>query len=105
MNSCLIVTHHSEKKDKVPTLQSSSTLYHILIPNTTANMVHLGRVKTDKDLSERVLPGFEGIDLNAPGDDDFTASVYGSRFAATDIPKHEMPEEEMPKEIAYRLIK
>ena len=38
-------------------------------------------------------------------DDEFTASVYGSRFAAADIPKHEMPEGEMPREVAYRLIK
>ena len=68
-------------------------------------MVHLGRVKNDKDLDEKLIPGLENIDLTSPGSDEFTASVYGSRFAATDIPKHEMPEEEMPKEVAYRLIK
>lgn len=68
-------------------------------------MVHLGRVKTDKDLSEKLIPGLGNIDLNSPGADEFTASVYGSRFAATDIPKHEMPDEEMPREVAYRLIK
>ncbi|MBE3043421.1 hypothetical protein IMZ48_12790, partial [Candidatus Bathyarchaeota archaeon] len=28
-----------------------------------------------------------------------------SRFAAEDLPKDEMPEGEMPKEVAYRLIK
>lgn len=68
-------------------------------------MVHLGRVKTDKDLSESVLPGLENINLTSPAEDEYTASVYGSRFAATDLPRHEMPDEEMPKEIAYRLIK
>ena len=68
-------------------------------------MVHLGRVKTDKDLSEHLIPGLEDITLDSPGADEFTASVYGSRFAATDIPKHEMPEDEMPREVAYRLIK
>lgn len=68
-------------------------------------MVHLGRVKTDKDLSERLIPGLEDLNLDRPGADEFTASVYGSRFAATDIPKHEMPDDEMPREVAYRLIK
>lgn len=38
-------------------------------------------------------------------DDTFTTTVYGSRFAACDLPKTEMPELEMPKEIAFRLIK
>ncbi|SPO03311.1 probable glutamate decarboxylase [Cephalotrichum gorgonifer] len=39
------------------------------------------------------------------GEEDYTTSVYGSRFAAVDLPRHEMPETEMPKEVAYRLIK
>lgn len=68
-------------------------------------MVHLGRVQTDKDLSQSVIPGLDKLDLSNPAADEFTSSVYGSRFASTDIPKHEMPDEEMPKEIAYRLIK
>lgn len=38
-------------------------------------------------------------------EDVFTTSVYGSRFAAEDLPKFEMPEREMPKEVAYRMIK
>lgn len=37
--------------------------------------------------------------------DEFTTSVYGSRFAAQTLPRDEMPEEEMPREIAYRMIK
>jgi glutamate decarboxylase len=69
-------------------------------------MVHLGRVLTDKDLSEQLVPGLEGLDLGAPlGEDEFTASVYGSRYAAQDLPKHEMPNDEMPREVAYRMIK
>ena len=39
------------------------------------------------------------------GAESYTTSVYGSRFAAEDLPKDEMPEGEMPKEVAYRLIK
>ena len=68
-------------------------------------MVHLGRVATDKDLSDKLMPDMDQLNLSAPGDDAFTASVYGSRFAATDLPKHEMPDGEMPREVAYRMIK
>lgn len=68
-------------------------------------MVHLGRVQNDKDLEQSLVPGVGDIDLGAPGQDEFTASVYGSRFAALDLPKHEMPDDEMPREVAYRMIK
>lgn len=37
--------------------------------------------------------------------DEFTTSVYGSRFAGEDLPRLRMPESQMPREIAYRLIK
>ena len=67
-------------------------------------MVHLASVSTDKQRDENGVPDLDGLDLGAP-DDDFSTNVYGSRFAATDVPKHEMPEEEMPREVAYRLIK
>lgn len=35
----------------------------------------------------------------------FMTSVYASKYAAQDLPKHEMPEGGMPKEVAYRMIK
>lgn len=75
-------------------------------------MVHLNRVSTIKgdnlDKPNRrasTVPGLEHISLEAPGDDDFSTSVYGSRFAAQDLPAHEIPEKEMPRDVAYRLIK
>jgi glutamate decarboxylase len=37
--------------------------------------------------------------------DVFTTSVYGSRFAAEDLPSHEMSESQMPREVASRLIR
>ncbi|KAK2596728.1 hypothetical protein QQS21_006183 [Conoideocrella luteorostrata] len=37
--------------------------------------------------------------------DEFTTSVYGSRFAEQDLPRLKMPECAMPREIAYRMIK
>ncbi|KAI5860424.1 glutamate decarboxylase [Durotheca rogersii] len=68
-------------------------------------MVHLAKVPNDDDVG--ALPeAVKKISLQLSNDEDsFTTSVYGSRFAAEDLPKHEMPEGEMPKEIAYRMIK
>ncbi|KIV96762.1 glutamate decarboxylase [Exophiala mesophila] len=77
-------------------------------------MVHLASVEQDaypgKPFDhplrrQSVVPGLEHISLEAPGEDEFSTSVYGSRFAAQDLPSKEMPEKEMPKEIAYRMIK
>lgn len=81
-------------------------------------MVHLAQVRNapSKDSSGQaefgapkrrssVVPGLEHISLEPPGEDEFSTSVYGSRFAAEDLPAHEMPEKEMPKEVAYRMIK
>jgi glutamate decarboxylase len=69
-------------------------------------MVHLAKVKTDQSIADSKLPELEGLNFGpSPGQDEFTASVYGSRFAAQDLPKHEMPDNEMPREVAYRMIK
>ncbi|KAB8556626.1 hypothetical protein FH972_025662 [Carpinus fangiana] len=40
-----------------------------------------------------------------PSPDEVSTSVYGSSWAAQDLPRLDMPELEMPKEVAYRLIK
>lgn len=68
-------------------------------------MVHLAKVPANGEISN--LPeAVKKINLQLSNDDDsYTTSVYGSRFAAEDLPRHEMPEGEMPKEIAYRMIK
>lgn len=75
-------------------------------------MVHLGQIPTDQDLKDKsnVNVGVQELDiddeeLGVPGESDFGTNVYGSRFAAMDLPKHEMPEGEMPREVAYRMIK
>ncbi|KAK4697647.1 glutamate decarboxylase, partial [Lecanoromycetidae sp. Uapishka_2] len=69
-------------------------------------MVHLASVPNDKAANAPLVKGMEKLNVE-PNDpeDEVTASVYGSRFAAECLPKHEMPEREMPKEIAYRMIK
>jgi len=78
---------------------------------TTANMVHINRVATHKEVSEEQSQ-FEAIDATTtinltPDDeaDDYTATVYGSKYAAEDLPRHEMPDREMPPHVAYRMIK
>lgn len=71
-----------------------------------ANMVHLTSVPNDKAANAPAVKGMEDLKLDANDmEDEVTASVYGSRFAAECLPMHEMPEKEMPKEIAYRMIK
>lgn len=68
-------------------------------------MVHLARIPTDFDTSRPLVEGLEKIKLEEYIEPDtITASVYGSRFAVEDIPRLEMPEREMPKEIAYRTL-
>ena len=78
-------------------------------------MVHLAQVSSPGDSSKgnikgpnrrkSTVPGLEHISLEAPGDDEFSTSIYGSRFASQDLPAHEMPEKEMPPGTAYRMIK
>ncbi|OQO09732.1 hypothetical protein B0A48_05135 [Cryoendolithus antarcticus] len=69
-------------------------------------MVHLGKVPTDKDVKDsQVMPELKDLNLTEVDQDSFTSSVYGSKFAAQDLPRHEMPENEMSKEVAYRMIK
>ncbi|KAH6724408.1 pyridoxal phosphate-dependent transferase [Leptodontidium sp. MPI-SDFR-AT-0119] len=69
-------------------------------------MVHLASIPTDGQLSKPLVEGLEKLTIaDNPDEDKFTTTVYGSRFAAEDLPKHEMPEREMPKEVAYRMIK
>jgi glutamate decarboxylase len=70
-------------------------------------MVHLATVKKDHEAEPRFrsLPRVETLDLSAPGEDDFSTSVYGSRYAAEQLPSMEMPEREMPRDVAYRMIK
>lgn len=70
-------------------------------------MVHLTAVKaadTDVDPAAGGLRRNATLHLNS-ADDSFTTSVYGSRFAGQDLPTTSMPDDEMPKEVAYRMIK
>jgi glutamate decarboxylase len=69
-------------------------------------MVHLNAIAKDHEINQPLVPGLEKLSINTESmQDTLTTSVYGSKFAAEDLPKHEMPENEMPKEVAYRMIK
>jgi glutamate decarboxylase len=70
-------------------------------------MVHLATIPNDAEANAPLVEGMKRITMKQqPAEDDlYTSSVYGSKFAACDLPKHEMPEKEMPKEVAYRMIK
>jgi hypothetical protein len=68
-------------------------------------MVHINRVSTSREISEEQSQ-FEAIDATTTIDltpedeaDDFTATVYGSKYAAEDLPRHEMPDKEMPPSV------
>lgn len=72
--------------------------------NNTIIMVHLATVKKDDqvlDPKSRVVDSIPG----APDESDFNTNVYGSHFAVDHLSQHEMPEREMPRQIAARLIK
>ena len=67
-------------------------------------MVHLTPVRrgsTIESLHKRVA----SIQLDKEDDDGFYSSVYGTRFACESLPAEEMPDKEMPREVAYRMIK
>ena len=69
-------------------------------------MVHLAKVPNDDAAKAPLVKGLENLQLDSNAqDDEAETSVYGSRFAAECLPQYEMPEQEMPKEIAYRMIK
>ncbi|KAF2442856.1 glutamate decarboxylase [Karstenula rhodostoma CBS 690.94] len=71
-------------------------------------MVHLNRVATDKEVNaaKGLVDGMNKFTLAVEDEaDDYTATVYGSKYAAEDLPRHEMPDREMPPQVAYRMIK
>ncbi|KAF2202855.1 glutamate decarboxylase [Delitschia confertaspora ATCC 74209] len=70
-------------------------------------MVHLSSIPTDKEVAAPLVEGLKNISFGdkSAEEDTFSTSVYGSRYAAADLPRHEMPETEMPREVAYRMIK
>jgi glutamate decarboxylase len=57
-------------------------------------MVHLNRVATEKEVNaaKGVVDGMNKFTLAVEDEpDDYTATVYGSKYAAEDLPRHDMP--------------
>ena len=67
-------------------------------------MVHLAKVHRNADL-DNTIKRVDSIQLENTDEDGFYSSVYGTRFATEQLPQTEMPEREMPREVAYRMIK
>jgi glutamate decarboxylase len=67
-------------------------------------MVHLATIKKDEDF-EPLVKRVDSIQLETTEEDGFYSTVYGTRFATQQLPQTEMPEREMPREVAYRMIK
>lgn len=81
-------------------------------------MVHLSRIPVKankpaatKDAEKKSLDRTKGqghdhaqMHLTSYADE-FSTSVYGSQYAMQELPRHEMPEGQMPKDVAYRMIK
>lgn len=68
-------------------------------------MVHLATVPNDDTAGAPPVNGLENIKLEEPSTEEINASVYGSRFANQDLPAHDMPDKDMPRDVAYRMIK
>lgn len=67
-------------------------------------MVHLATVKKDSDIASTTR-AIDALKLDEPAENELYSTVYGTRYAAEQLPVHEMPEREMPREVAYRMIK
>ncbi|KAL4734594.1 pyridoxal phosphate-dependent transferase [Aspergillus similis] len=67
-------------------------------------MVHLASIKKDEDF-EPVINRVDSIKLDTIEEDQYSATVYGTRFATQQLPHTEMPDREMPRDVAYRMIK
>ncbi|MCJ1308724.1 hypothetical protein MMC25_002378 [Agyrium rufum] len=89
----------------VPKVGSSPSLDSYPIPKSKIIWGQSTKNLQDSDVAAPLVKGLEKVKLEEPGEDEITSSVYGSRFAGQEMPNHNMPAGEMPKDIAYRLIK
>ncbi|KKK22965.1 hypothetical protein P175DRAFT_0444594 [Aspergillus ochraceoroseus IBT 24754] len=68
-------------------------------------MVHLATITKDSEFEPSLVKRVDSIKLETCEEDGFYSTVYGTRFATEQLPSMEMPEQEMPREVAYRMIK
>jgi glutamate decarboxylase len=61
-------------------------------------MVHLSKVKKGKQAQKSQREQKEAEDTATP-------YVYGTHYAVEELPEHVMSEQEMPADVAFRLVK
>lgn len=81
-----------------PPVEGSGRPAALELPNEPSplQILEAKLARLEVDVKDRTATGGDGM---------YMAGVYGSRFASQDLPKYEMAEGEMPKEVAYRMIK
>ncbi|KAF1811751.1 glutamate decarboxylase/sphingosine phosphate lyase [Eremomyces bilateralis CBS 781.70] len=62
----------------------------------------LSAIPSEAEAKQAIVEGIEKLRLT---EDAATVPVYGSHYASQDLPKYEIPDEAMPREIAYRMIR
>jgi glutamate decarboxylase len=71
-------------------------------------MVHLSTIPDRTAASSKdgaVTPNTKAKLQLSEFSDDLTLNVYGSKYANESLPKDEMPESSVPRDVAYRMIK
>ena len=69
-------------------------------------MVHLSTVTADSEQEHPIIKQLGDIKIDEWEDDDEeTENIYGSKFANEGLPHNNIPDKEMPKEVAARLIR
>lgn len=72
-------------------------------------MVHLASIPLDHEINKPVLKGMKTLKLDdiqkevSDDGDTFTSAIYDRNYAGIDLPRHEMPEREMPREVSRDL--
>ena len=69
-------------------------------------MERLSSVTVDDDMCNRNLKHeLDEADAEACGKTELVEMVSGGKYTIFDLPRHEMLEDEMPREIVHRMIK
>ena len=69
-------------------------------------MVHLACIPNDKGDNENLAEEVERLAFNATTQNNASnVSIYGSIYSTQQVPMYEIPDNELPKEVAYRMIK
>lgn len=68
-------------------------------------MVHLSTVTADSEKEHPIIKELKDVKIADWEDTEGSENVYGSKFANEGLPHNDIPDKEMPKEVASRLIR